>query len=352
MNTEDYFFVVTFLNVPPSGHDEEVALALLKDLAPNETQAVQEAVELEVDDFRVGCSEARMEPASEACMNLARYLVFRRQVRETEEAMLGKPHDTLKRDRLYRTALAAIEHAKQVRELRGAPERKAKTLVSFEVIDAQTQKRVAFDATSTESWGPVDEPEDGEDLRELSERDELTLYRHPNGHWTLLTKSWHLEFGSLGVPRARRLTDEEAVDWLVRHGREPPSDVAHLAKNSFFVPGPPSPTPTLTVKQPTPVWNKDLCELTYRGTVIRQVKRPKVAKNVVRVLDAFQEDGWPDRIDDPLAPSKNQQRLHETIKRLNDNLDVIRFRSDGTGQGIVWELTAPEPPQESLERPF
>jgi hypothetical protein len=84
-----------------------------------------------------------------------------------------------------------------------------------------------------------------------------------------------------------------------------------------------------------------------------------VAKNVVKILDAFQEDGWPKRIDDPLQPSKDQQRLHEAIKRLNDNLDILRFRADGTGQGILWEiiapeseLTAPEPPRESEFDPF
>ena len=101
-----------------------------------------------------------------------------------------------------------------------------------------------------------------------------------------------------------------------------------------------------------PIWDRERGELTYRGTVIKRVRSVSVAKNVVRVLDAFQEDGWRDRIDDPLDPSKDQQRLHETIKRLNDNLEIIRFRADGTGQGIRWELTAPEPPQEPLNSPF
>ena len=142
------------------------------------------------------------------------------------------------------------------------------------------------------------------------------------------------------------------MDWPLRHGYEPPSDVAHLAEGLFFAPGPANPTSQEPAKPIMPSWNKDRGELTYRDTVIKRVKRVSVAKNVVRVLDCFQEDGWPDRIDDPLNRSKDQQRLHETIKRLNDNLEIIRFRADGTGQGIRWELTAPEPPQEPLNSPF
>ena len=74
----------------------------------------------------------------------------------------------------------------------------------------------------------------------------------------------------------------------------------------------------------------------------------------MKVLDAFQEDGWPDRIDDPLSPSKDQQRLHETIASLNENmaLPLVHFRADGTGQGIVWEATSQEPPRDGNEIPF
>jgi hypothetical protein len=30
-------------------------------------------------------------------------------------------------------------------------------------------------------------------------------------------------------------------------------------------------------------------------------------------------------------------RLHDTIKSLNEKLSGIRFRSDGTGDGVIWE---------------
>ena len=57
---------------------------------------------------------------------------------------------------------------------------------------------------------------------------------------------------------------------------------------------------------------------------------------------AFEEDGWPARIDDPLPPAKKidaKQRLHDTIKNLNRNQKqrLIRFMGDGTGQGVRWK---------------
>jgi len=65
--------------------------------------------------------------------------------------------------------------------------------------------------------------------------------------------------------------------------------------------------------------------------------------NVIKVLDQFEEDGFPARIDDPLAdpraPSKDQARLHETIRSLNNKIRFIRFHADGTGKGIRWEPT-------------
>lgn len=61
------------------------------------------------------------------------------------------------------------------------------------------------------------------------------------------------------------------------------------------------------------------------------------------LLTAFEEMEWQTCIDDPLPPSQNQDsklRLHETIKSLNKRqlVRAIRFRGDGTGTGVRWEL--------------
>ena len=62
---------------------------------------------------------------------------------------------------------------------------------------------------------------------------------------------------------------------------------------------------------------------------------------------AFEEEGWPAKIDDPLAPQSQQdpkRRLHDTIKCLNRNQknELLHFRGDGTGEGILWELVGRE----------
>lgn len=85
-----------------------------------------------------------------------------------------------------------------------------------------------------------------------------------------------------------------------------------------------------------PSWNKTRRELSYRGMVVRKVKNLGIAKNVVLVLDVFQEEGWPERIDDPMPGGKNSRRLRYTISSLNERLDSIRFSADGSGAGILW----------------
>ena len=60
-------------------------------------------------------------------------------------------------------------------------------------------------------------------------------------------------------------------------------------------------------------------------------------------MAAFQEEGWPAHLDDPLPPLHkgcSKDRLRDAIRHLNANQKnrLIRFRGDGTGQGILWEL--------------
>ena len=67
------------------------------------------------------------------------------------------------------------------------------------------------------------------------------------------------------------------------------------------------------------------------------------AANQETILVAFEEEGWPARIDDPLPQQPEQdpkRRLSDTIKCLNrkQTNELIRFRGDGTGEGVTWEL--------------
>jgi hypothetical protein len=74
-------------------------------------------------------------------------------------------------------------------------------------------------------------------------------------------------------------------------------------------------------------------ELRFGGTVVRSVRHG--ATNLITVLDVFQEDGWPDAIDDPL-PGNDPQRRHETIRALNRGLAAIAFHGDGSNERICW----------------
>lgn len=88
-----------------------------------------------------------------------------------------------------------------------------------------------------------------------------------------------------------------------------------------------------------PVWNAERRDLVYRGRLVRRVRGRSVATHIHTILDAFQEEGWPDRIDDPLTDGPNAARLRETIRTLNKGLIGLRFVADGSGEGILWKNT-------------
>lgn len=67
------------------------------------------------------------------------------------------------------------------------------------------------------------------------------------------------------------------------------------------------------------------------------------ALNQQLILEALEHSGWPDRLDDPLPHSEDidpRDRLANTVRRLNRNqcCPAVRFRMDGTGQGLCWTL--------------
>lgn len=91
-------------------------------------------------------------------------------------------------------------------------------------------------------------------------------------------------------------------------------------------------------------WDAESRKLRVRGELVKRFKWP--AANQETILSAFQEEGWPERIDDPLPPQPEQdskRRLSDTIKCLNRKqiIHLIHFRGDGTGEGIVWEFSDP-----------
>ena len=97
----------------------------------------------------------------------------------------------------------------------------------------------------------------------------------------------------------------------------------------------------LTAGPGVPTWDTQRRELRVNGKTVKRFIQK--APNQETILAAFDEEAWPHRIDDPLSPQPEQdpkRRLSDTIKCLNrkQQIKLIHFRGDGTGEGIMWEL--------------
>ena len=87
-----------------------------------------------------------------------------------------------------------------------------------------------------------------------------------------------------------------------------------------------------------PHWDPATRVLRLGRCVVKQYRVPSSTQEVI--LAAFQEEGWPPHLDDPLPPVLDgypPDRLRDAIRNLNSNQKnfLIRFRGDGNGQGIL-----------------
>lgn len=172
--------------------------------------------------------------------------------------------------------------------------------------------------------------------RHLTETDRSRLGGDYSDAYRALEPHW----GGIGIwMRVRGITHQEAVLELaeIALGLNP-HDVQWLRRELGNDP-PRAQNPDL------PEWNRDLGELRFRGSVVRKVRSTSHAKRVVAILDAFARQGWPRQIDDPSATEDRfpeddplSLRLHSAIKSLNNSLKQLRFRSDGRGSGVRWEV--------------
>jgi hypothetical protein len=87
-------------------------------------------------------------------------------------------------------------------------------------------------------------------------------------------------------------------------------------------------TPTL------PRWDLENRILHFGTQIARRVDSK--ARRLIVILNAFQEEVWPPRIDDPLPGGRDPERLRDALGTLNTNLKFLRFEADGTGEGIRW----------------
>ena len=81
------------------------------------------------------------------------------------------------------------------------------------------------------------------------------------------------------------------------------------------------------------------------GVLVKRFRAP--APNQQLVLEAFEEEGWPPRVDDPLPMHSERapkRALHDTIHSLNarQHNPLLRFSGDGSGEGVRWRLVDTE----------
>jgi hypothetical protein len=93
-----------------------------------------------------------------------------------------------------------------------------------------------------------------------------------------------------------------------------------------------------------PSWRKSVLELHAEGRLVRDVARQ--AKHMIKILDTFEEERWPRKIDDPLPKGPHVPRLQDAVHQLNKGQTTIRFGTH-KGRSVTWKwVTPPELPGE------
>lgn len=164
-------------------------------------------------------------------------------------------------------------------------------------------------------------------LRECEER----LYSDRDGEvWVVIEFCVYVDVNVEEPPSYRGLSPREAAEWFIDCDSDPPAKLLPLLEGYTL-----TPKVLTTPTTENPHW--DGAKLKVGSEVIATVA-PK-ATNLRPVLEAFQLDEWPERIDDPLPFGCDDpgQRLRDTVRMLNRKQDTILFESDGTGEGITWK---------------
>jgi hypothetical protein len=88
-----------------------------------------------------------------------------------------------------------------------------------------------------------------------------------------------------------------------------------------------------------PSWDGELRELRFGEVVVKRFRQQAPSQELI--LEAFEEEGWPLCLDDPLPPAPEQdskRRLRVTISNLNRSQleQLIHFHGGGDGKTVCW----------------
>lgn len=99
-----------------------------------------------------------------------------------------------------------------------------------------------------------------------------------------------------------------------------------------------------------PEWNRSEGELRYQGAVVRTFQSITRAKRCVWILDEFQAQGWPQRIQISQETHLRDPHLKKTVQSLNAKLDRITFERLPS-QEICWSLLPEQAHSPQASRP-
>ena len=112
--------------------------------------------------------------------------------------------------------------------------------------------------------------------------------------------------------------------------------------------------PSVKSSSARPHWDTVSRILHVGDKIVKRLRRP--ASSQATILDAFEEEGWPPSIYDPLPPHGDiapKRRLHNAINKLNSGLaPVIHFSGNGDGLAVCWEIIESNAPSNSSTRYF
>jgi hypothetical protein len=88
-----------------------------------------------------------------------------------------------------------------------------------------------------------------------------------------------------------------------------------------------------------PHWDPERRQLWFASVLVKTFHRIACCQELI--LAAFEEQGWPSRMDSPLPGGEHaHEALRNAAKKLNQQLNgLFGFHLDGTGKGITWERT-------------
>src|SRR5262245_1131751 len=93
--------------------------------------------------------------------------------------------------------------------------------------------------------------------------------------------------------------------------------------------------------QTLPFYDRDVRELWFEKLLVKALRHRAPDQEIL--LSAFEEEQWARHIDSPLSPHDFQEdpkhRLRQAVYKLNQHQAhrLIRFFTDGTGEGACWE---------------